>query len=61
MPFQKISKLEPLRQSVKDLLSLWPEHMVRVTCKGIGYEGKAQGRVRKLNTKARMRKQWKLT
>ena len=61
LPFQKTSKLEPLPQLVKDLLSSRPGHMIRVRCKGVGYEGKAQGRVRKLRTKARMRKQWKLT
>ena len=60
MPFQKTSKLKPLPPEVKNLLKLRPGNMVRVVCRGTGYEDKAQGKVRKLSTKARMRKQLRL-
>jgi hypothetical protein len=57
---QKTSKLEPLPQSVIDLLNSRPGHMVRVVCKEKDCANRAQGKARKLSTKRQMRKQLRI-
>ena len=57
---QKTSKLKRQPQLVTDLLNSRPGQMVRAVCKEAGYEGKEQGRARKLSTKRQMRKRLKL-